>query len=69
MQYVLRSGQYRFRRIVGYGSPTVVPTTSARSANRPIMGRRPVDVAIAPAKTHPGRQGVVTNGSSAAPGQ
>ena len=31
------------------------------------MGRRPVDVAIAPAKTHPGRQGVVTNGSGAAP--
>ena len=69
VKHVLRGGQHRFRRIVGHGSPTVVPTTSARSANRPIMGRRPVDVAIAPTETHPGRQGVVTNGSGAAPGQ
>ena len=42
---------------------------SLTCVHRPIMGRRPVDVAIAPAKTHPGRQGVVTDGSSAAPGQ
>ena len=56
---MLRGGQHRFRRIVGHGSPTVVPTTSARSANRPIMGGRPVDVATAPTETHPGRQGLL----------
>ena len=33
------------------------------------MGGRPVDVATASTETHPGRQGVVTNGSGAAPGQ
>ena len=56
---MLRDGQYRFQRIVGHGSPTVVPTTSSRSANRPIMGRRPVDVAIAPTETHPDVMGLL----------
>ena len=50
MCYVLRGSQHRFRRIVGHGSPTVVPTTSA---NRPAMGRRSGDIAIAPTETHP----------------
>ena len=47
---MLRGSQHRFRRIVGHGSPTVVPTTSA---NRPAMGRRSGDIAIAPTETHP----------------
>ena len=66
---MLRGGQHWFRRIVGHGSPTVVPTTSAQSANRPIMGRGPVDDATAATETYPGCQGVVINGSGAAPGQ
>ena len=46
-----------------------MPTTSARSVNRPIMGGRPVDVTATPTETHPRRQGVVAYGSGAAPGQ
>ena len=51
--YVLRGSQYRFRRTAGHGSSTIVPTTSAGSANRPAMGRRSGDITITPTETHP----------------
>ena len=45
--YVLRGSQHRFRRTAGHGGATVMPTTSAGSANRPAMGRRSGDITIA----------------------
>ena len=36
-----------------YGSPAVMPTTSAGSSNGTVVGGRPINVAIAPAETDP----------------
>ena len=42
---------FRDRWPAGYGSPAVMLAASAGSANRAIVGRRSIDVAIAPTET------------------
>ena len=51
MLHVISSDQHRIRWPAGYGSPAFVLATSAGFASGAIVGRRSIDVTIAPTET------------------